>query len=124
MFCTISRCLPQLKILSLCKDNLEMFPIASWGLTLIYVPIFSQNVQISVTFIFLYIPLLIHWCVKTGGNSLCVSCMNEDIVIHPSYHDYSCYMYKVVFLNSLYTLHFKTCFLKNIFNDHFTSVSP
>ena len=29
----ISRCLPQLKILSLCKDNFEMFPIASWGLT-------------------------------------------------------------------------------------------
>ena len=34
MFCTISRCLPQLKTLSLCKDNLEMFQIASWGLTL------------------------------------------------------------------------------------------
>ena len=38
MFCTISRCLPKLKILSLGKDNLEMFPIASWGLTVTLSP--------------------------------------------------------------------------------------
>ena len=33
MFCTISISLPQPKILSLCKENLGMFPIASWGQT-------------------------------------------------------------------------------------------